>query len=80
MRIDITYDDYTYHWTFNKITDMFTQKGYNDVYHRYSNEKQYHDKFTRVEVGYYAKDGNYFVQITYYDKTSGYEEMLESGF
>ena len=80
MRIDITYDDYTHHWTFNEITDMFTQKGYNDVYHRYSNEKQYHDKFTRVEVGYYAKDGNYFVQITYYDKTSGYEEMLESGF
>ncbi len=80
MRIDITYNDYTHHWTFNEITDMFTQKGYNDVYSRYSNVKQYHDKFTRVKVGYYAEDGNYLVQITYYDKTSGYEEMLESGF
>lgn len=80
MQIDITYDDYTYHWTFNEITDMFTQKGYNDVYYRYSNVKQYHDKFTRVKVGYYAEDGNYLVQIRYYDKTSGYEEMLESGF
>ena len=80
MRIDITYDDYTHHWTFNKITDMFTQKGYNDVYHRYSNEKQYHDKFTRVEVGYYAKGGDSYVIIEYYDKDSGYEEMLESGF
>ena len=80
MQIDITYDDYTYHWTFNEITDMFTQKGYNDVYYRYSNVKQYHDKFTRVKVGYYVEDGNYLVQITYYDKTSGYEKMLESGF
>lgn len=80
MRIDITYDDYTHHWTFNKITDMFTQKGYNYVYHRYSNEKQYHDKFTRVEVGYYAKGGDFSVIIEYYDKDSGYEEMLESGF
>ena len=83
MQIDITYDDYTYHRTFEKIIDMFTQKAYGADYFynkKYNNAKQYYDKFTRLKVGCYAEDGNYFVQITYYDKTSGYEEMLESGF
>ena len=81
MQIDITYDDWENHWTYDKIIKMFNKKEYwKDYSFDYNNAKQYYDKFTRLKVGYYAKDGNYFVLIKYYDETSGYEEMLESGF
>ena len=81
MQIDITYDDWENHWTYDKIIKMFNKKEYwKDNSFNYNNAEQYYDKFTRLKVGYYAEDGNYLVQIRYYDKTSGYEEMLESGF
>lgn len=83
MEIDISYDDWSNEWTFDKIIEMFNKKEYEEDFYynrKYRNTEQYHDKFTRVHVGYYEEDGRYFVQIKYYDKTSGYEEMLESGF
>ncbi len=83
MEIDISYDDWSNKWTFDKIIEMFNKKEYEEDFYynrKYRNTEQYHDKFTRVHVGYYEEDGRYFVQIQYYDKTSGYEEMLESGF
>ena len=83
MEIDISYDDWSNKWTFDKIIEMFNKKEYEEDFYynrKYRNTEQYHDKFTRVHVGYYEEDGRYFVQIKYYDKTSGYEEMLESGF
>lgn len=83
MEIDISYVDWNNNWTFDKIIEMFNKKEYEEDFYynrKYRNTKQYHDKFTRVRVGYYGEDGRYFVQIQYYDKTSGYEEMLESGF
>lgn len=83
MQIDITYSDYINLWTYDEIIEMFKKKEYSaDWFYneKYSNVKQYFDKFTRVRVGYYEKKSNYFVLIRYYDKTSGYEEMLESGF
>ena len=81
MQIDITYDDWKNNWTYDKIIKMFNKKEYwKDNSFNYNNAKQYYDKFTRLKVGYYAEDGNYFVLIKYYDETSGYEEMLESGF
>ncbi len=83
MEIDISYDDWSNEWTFDKIIEMFNKKEYEEDFYynrKYRNTKQYHDKFTRVHVGYYEEDGKYFVRIKYYDKTSGYEEMLERGF
>ena len=83
MEIDISYDDWSNERTFDKIIEMFNKKEYEEDFYynrKYRNTEQYHDKFTRVHVGYYEEDGRYFVQIKYYDKTSGYEEMLESGF
>lgn len=85
MVINTTYEDQENEWTFKRIYKMLDKKYPRESnYSEYNNLKLFSDKYTSIEVWNsieeYPTSNECCVKITYYDKTSGYEEMLESGF
>ena len=85
MVINTTYEDQENKWTFKRIYKMLDKKYPRESnYSEYNNLKLFSDKYTSIEVWNsieeYPTSNECCVKITYYDKTSGYEEMLESGF
>lgn len=85
MRFNITYQDQVNNWTFNRFETLFRKKRYQIDYgaERYNNVRLYADRYTRLKLWHsfetYSSD-NPSVCLTYYDKTSGYEEAMNQGF
>lgn len=86
MKFNITYQDQQGNWTFNEFEDLFLKKHYYPEYasHEYNNVRLYSDPYTRLRLWHscenYHSDKSPSVCLTYYDKTSGYEEAMNQGF
>lgn len=89
MTFNINHDDQENNWTFNKFKTLFERKGYNQTHTDYSNEIKFEDKHTSLKLWHsYDERGERWVSynsnpqilITYYDKDSGYREIMDSGF
>lgn len=86
MRFNITYQDQQNDNTFNRFKTLFTKKRYEIDYgtERYSNQITYADRYTRLRLWHsveeYYSGKTPAVCLTYYDKTSRYEEAMNQGF
>ena len=69
-------------WTYNRLSTMLSKKYEKDNSARqYNNTENYCDAHTEVRLWHATyRMGKYEVQLTYYDKDSGYKENQEEGF